>query len=105
MQGKKTTQSRSSNNSSAKNRHNLTRVTIKSPKNIKINYEHEWDLIMRDLHYIQCSVLLMQLIDAVGGVKGAVTPDDYLDRHGDRHGAYPPPPPDMSGLHISGEFF
>ena len=61
------------------------------------SYVEEWESIRACLNYIQVSVLTLQLIDAVGGVRKAVTP-----------AAYPPPPeypppPDMSQLSISGQ--
>ena len=62
-------------------------------------YDIEWEGISRDLDYIHSSVLLMQLINAVGGVRQAVTPEGYFDNNSF------PPPPDMSSLQISGEYF
>ena len=49
-----------------------------------------WRLIM---------FVLFQLIDAVGGVRHAVTGGEPVDDH---MGAFPPPP-DMNQLHISGK--
>ena len=59
------------------------------------NRADEWASVMVCLSYIRCSVMALQLIDAVGGVREAVTPADDA--------AYPPQPPDMSQLSISGE--
>ena len=43
---------------------------------------------------------LLQLIDGVRGVRKVVGPPDFQPPMAD----FPPPPPDMGQLHISGEF-